>query len=170
MATVISAGLLLCRRPVGASPTSGLEFFLVHPGGPFFAKKDAGFWSVPKGLLSPGEAPLAAAQREFREETGFALPAGPYLDLGQVRQKSGKQVWAFAVAGDADPAQMVSNTFTLQWPRGSGLVRSFPEVDRGAFFGLAEGLQKINEAQRAFLQRASQPDVIEKLFESRVSG
>lgn len=163
MATVISAGLLLCRR-TAASTAPALEFFLVHPGGPFFANKDHGFWSVPKGLLASGEAPLIAAQREFREETGFALPPGPYLDLGQVRQKSGKQVRAFAVAGDVDPARMVSNTFTLEWPRGSGLVRSFPEVDRGAFFGLVEGLQKINEAQRAFLQRASQPDVIAKLF------
>lgn len=159
MATVISAGLLLCRWGAG-----GLEFFLVHPGGPFFAKKDEGFWSVPKGLLAPGEVPLVAAQREFREETGFALPPGPYVDLGQVRQKSGKQVRAFAVAGDADPARMVSNTFRLEWPRGSGLVRSFPEVDRGAFFGLAEGLRKINEAQRAFLHQASQQEVITKLF------
>ncbi len=126
--------------------------FLVHPGGPLFANKDAGFWSIPKGEYEDDEPPLEAARREFEEETGFR-PEGQFLPLTPVRQKSGKRVAAWAVEGDADSAAMRSNTFSLEWPPGSGRQQQFPEVDRGAWFTPAAARLKINSAQAAFLDQ-----------------
>ena len=146
-----SAGLLMYR---GAGDR--LEVLLVHPGGPFFANKDDGSWSVPKGLVDDGEDELAAAQREFREETGFALEAERFLELGDVRLKSGKRVVAWACAGDCDPDELASNSFELEWPPRSGRTRSFPEVDRAAWFDLSTANAKINECQAPFLQRLVQ--------------
>lgn len=146
MPSKFSAGLLLCRP--------GPKFLLVHPGGPFFAGKDAGSWTIPKGLIDPGEDPLATAQREFVEETGFALPSGPFIPLGFIDQKGGKRVLAWAAIGDADPSTLRSNTFTLEWPPKSGLRRSFPEVDRAQWFDLATARAKILAAQIPLLDRA----------------
>lgn len=146
-----SAGLLLCRPAPG---TGALEFLLVHPGGPFFANKDAGSWTLPKGLIEPGEAPLATALREFVEETGFALPSGPFAELGFIDQKAGKRVFAWAAVGDADPAALRSNSFTLEWPPKSGLRRSFPEIDRAQWFELEAARAKILPAQLPLLERA----------------
>jgi len=131
-----------------------LEYLLVHPGGPFFASKDAGAWTIPKGLIEPHEDPLATARREFVEETGFALPAGPFVPLGFVDQKGGKRVLAWAAIGDADPAALRSNSFTIEWPPKSGLRRSFPEVDRAQWFDLATARTKILGAQIPLLERA----------------
>jgi predicted NUDIX family NTP pyrophosphohydrolase len=143
----ISAGLLLFRR----RPT-GLEVFLAHPGGPFWAKRDAGVWSIPKGLLDEGEEPLAAACREFEEETGIQ-PRGPFLSLGSVVQKAGKAVHAWAWEGDADPAMVKSNAVRTEWPKGSGRWLSFPEVDRCAWFDLTTARQKMIPAQAEFISR-----------------
>jgi predicted NUDIX family NTP pyrophosphohydrolase len=143
--TRISAGLLLHRA--GAR---GIEVLLVHPGGPFWARKDFGAWSIPKGEVEAGEEPLAVAHRELAEETGFTAP-GPAVALGQVRQKGGKVVHAWAVVGDADPAALRSNTFETEWPPRSGRRQAFPEVDRAAWFDLAEARRRINPAQAALL-------------------
>jgi predicted NUDIX family NTP pyrophosphohydrolase len=146
-----SAGLLLCRQ------RTELEFLLVHPGGPFFAGRDHGAWSIPKGLLEPGEDPLAAAWREFGEETGFALPSRDpldYLALGEIEQRGGKRVLGFAALGDADVSRLRSNRFELEWPARSGRVQSFPEVDRAGWFEMASATEKINPAQVALLERA----------------
>lgn len=132
--------------------SGALEVFLVHPGGPFWARKDRGAWSIPKGEVDDGEDLLAAARREFAEETGFAL-AGEAVALGCVRQRSGKLVYAWAIRGDADPAQLRSNPFELEWPPRSGVMRSFPEVDRAALFDLAEARRRILPAQAEFLDR-----------------
>jgi predicted NUDIX family NTP pyrophosphohydrolase len=140
-----SAGLLLYRIRQGAP-----EVFLVHPGGPFWAKKDAGVWSIPKGEAAPGEDLLARAQREFTEETGFAI-AGEFRPLAPIRQSGGKIVHAWAVAGDCDAATITSNTFDLEWPPRSGRVQAFPEVDRARWFGLAAAREKINPAQRGLI-------------------
>lgn len=145
---MISAGLLMFRRKEKA-----LELFLVHPGGPFFRKKDEGNWSIPKGLLDGDEEPLAAARREFTEETGFPTPAEGYLSLGEVQQKSGKLVRAWAFEGDYDPGAMKSNTFDLEWPPKSGKVQAFPEIDRAEFFTPEEARRKLNPAQVAFIER-----------------
>jgi len=143
-----SAGLLLFRRR-----WDGLEFFLVHPGGPFFARKDAGAWTIPKGLIEPGEEPLAAACREFAEETGVA-PAGPYHPLGEIVQKGGKQVTAWGCETEVTGEIVVrSNLFTIEWPPRSGRQQSFPEIDRGEFFSPAEARLKILAAQLPFLER-----------------
>ena len=141
-----SAGLLLYRHRGGR-----LEVFLVHPGGPFWANKDLGAWSLPKGEFAAGEDPLAAARREFEEETGFAV-AGAAVALTPVRQKGGKVVHAFALAGDVDPAAIDSNRFTIEWPPRSGRQQAFPEVDRAGWFGLAEARQKLLDSQRGLLQ------------------
>lgn len=143
----VSAGILPYRWRGGR-----LEVFLVHPGGPFYAHRDAGVWSIAKGLIEPGEDPERAARREFAEETGQAV-AGPLLPLGMLRQPSGKRVHAFAVAMDLDPERLRSNTFLLEWPPGSGHRRAFPEVDRGAWFDLETAREKILPGQAAFLDR-----------------
>src|SRR5262249_31047469 len=129
-----------------------LEVMLAHPGGPFWAKRDAGAWSIPKGLVEADEDPLAAACREFAEETGVR-PQGPFRPLGSVTQKRGKEVHAWACAGDADPGRVQSNEVRLEWPPGSGRWLTFPEVDRCAWFDLKMARQKINPAQAAFLDR-----------------
>ncbi len=143
----VSAGILLYRPAPG-----GLEVLLAHPGGPIFAGQDAGAWGLPKGLADPGEDLLAAARREFTEETGVA-PEGPFLPLGQVTLRSGKVVHAWGCPGDAEAATMVSNTFPLEWPPHSGNVQEYPEVDRCAWFGLPEARRRINPAQVALLDR-----------------
>ena len=143
----LSAGILLFRRR-----NSEVEVFLVHPGGPFWAKKDAGVWSVPKGEYGEGEDALAAAKREFEEETGAAID-GNFLPLGELKQPSGKVISAWALEHDLDPALLRSNTFTLEWPPKSGKMQEFPEVDRAAWFTLPAAEQKIHPAQRAFLER-----------------
>jgi predicted NUDIX family NTP pyrophosphohydrolase len=141
-----SAGLLLYRWNAGS-----LEVFLVHPGGPFWTHKDLGAWTIPKGEYPADEDPLAAAQREFREETGFA-PKEPFLPLGTVRQLSGKLVSGWAFEGDCDPSKLVSNTCMVEWPPRSKRQIEVPEVDRGAWFSLDEAKQKILRAQIQFLE------------------
>jgi predicted NUDIX family NTP pyrophosphohydrolase len=148
MATRPSAGILLFRR-AGAR----VEVLLVHPGGPLWARKDLGAWSIPKGEHDDGEDPRACALREFAEETGAALPGDALDDLGAVRLKSGKRVAAFAAEGDLDPAAVVSNTFELEWPPRSGRAQAFPEIDRAGWFGLEEARRKLNPAQAAFVDR-----------------
>lgn len=143
-----SAGLLLHRRRSDA-----LEVLLVHPGGPLWARRDAGAWSIPKGEHDPDEEPLAAARREFAEELGTPPPAGEAVDLGEVRQKSGKWVRAWALAGDVDVTEIHSNTFEMQWPPRSGQLREFPEVDRAQWFALDQAREKINPAQAELLDR-----------------
>jgi predicted NUDIX family NTP pyrophosphohydrolase len=134
------------------------EVLLVHPGGPFWAKKDAGAWSIPKGEHDDGDDPRACALREFEEELGTALPAGAELtELGTVKLKSGKQVTAFAVEGDLDADSIASNTFTIEWPPRSGRMREFPEVDRAGWFDLETAAEKLNPAQAELLVRLSPP-------------
>jgi predicted NUDIX family NTP pyrophosphohydrolase len=140
-----SAGLLLYRRRAGA-----LEVFLVHPGGPFWARRDDGAWSIPKGEHDADEAPLAAARREFAEETGIA-PSGEAIALAPIRQKGGKVVRAFAIEGECDPGAIRSNTFTIEWPPRSGRQQAFPEVDRATWFSLDEARRKLNPAQSALI-------------------
>lgn len=143
----VSAGLLLYRRTRGA-----LEVFLAHPGGPFWARRDEGAWTIPKGVVDEGEALLDGARREFREETGIE-PRGPFEPLGSVKQKAGKTVHAWAWEGDADPSTIVSNTTTTEWPRGSGKWITYPEIDRCAWFDVPTARVKINPAQSAFIDR-----------------
>ena len=128
------------------------EVFLVHPGGPYWSKKNEGAWTLPKGEYEEGEEALPAAHREFQEETGFTA-AGPFLELGSVRQKSGKIVRAWAFRGDCDPAQLVSNTCEVEWPPRSGERIVIPEVDRGAWFSLSDAAVFIREEQRILLSR-----------------
>jgi len=130
---------------------SNLEVFLVHPGGPFWSKKDEGAWSIPKGEYPDTENPLDAAKREFEEETGFK-PSGDFLDLGEARQ-SAKIISAWAFQGDCDPSQIHSNTFSMEWPPKSGRQQEFPEVDRAAWFNLIEAEKRIVKGQAVFLQR-----------------
>jgi predicted NUDIX family NTP pyrophosphohydrolase len=146
---VTSAGLLLYRRRVPP-----LEVFLVHPGGPYWARKDDGAWSVPKGLVEPGEDELACARREFREETGFEVPAGgSERDLGIFRQPSGKRLHVWAIEGDCDPSALKSNLFEMEWPPRSGGRAQFPEVDRGGWFDRTQALVKVTSGQRPLLER-----------------
>jgi predicted NUDIX family NTP pyrophosphohydrolase len=127
-----------------------LEVFLVHPGGPFWAKKDMGAWSIPKGELEPGEEPLEVAKREFREETGFA-PHGQFLELGTIKQAGGKIVTAWAFEGDCDPTRLTSNLCQVEWPPRSGRVIEFPEVDRGNWFSIAAAREHILKSQKPLL-------------------
>ena len=142
-----SAGILVYRMRAGT-----IEILLVHPGGPFWSKRDSGAWSIPKGEYSDGEDPEAAARREFLEETGWTLE-GELTPLGEVRQKAGKAVTAFAGRGDFDPATLTSNRFEMEWPPKSGRAASFPEVDRAGWFVLAEVREKILEGQRPLVDR-----------------
>jgi predicted NUDIX family NTP pyrophosphohydrolase len=134
-----------------------LEVLLGHMGGPFWAKKDEGAWSIPKGEYDEHEDPLTAARREFEEETGTAPPDGPTIELGEIRQAGGKRVLAWAVEGDLDPATVRSNTFTLEWPPRSGQLQEFPEIDRGEWFDAATARRKLVKAQGAFV------DALERL-------
>jgi predicted NUDIX family NTP pyrophosphohydrolase len=143
-----SAGIVLYRAGDG-----GPEVLLVHPGGPFWAKKDLGAWSIPKGEYEPGEDPQACALREFEEETGTALPEQALVELGAVVQKAGKEVTAWAARGDLDPATVRSNSFTMQWPPRSGRQQEFPEIDRAEWFALDEARAKLVAAQAELLDR-----------------
>ncbi|ONH31088.1 DNA mismatch repair protein MutT [Pseudofrankia asymbiotica] len=143
-----SAGLLLYRDVGG-----GLEVLIAHMGGPFWARKDEAAWSIPKGEYEPDEDPRAAAAREFAEELGSAPPDGPWIELGDVRQSGGKVVTAYALRGDFDPATAVSNTFELEWPRGSGRVQAFPEVDRVAWCDLPAARARLVRGLLPFLDR-----------------
>ena len=142
-----SSGLLLFRRRA-----TGLEVLLVHPGGPFWSRKDIGAWSIPKGGHEPGETPIDAARREFREETGFSVD-GPFLPLTPVRQAGGKLVTAWAVEGDLDASAVHSTTFTMEWPPKSGRQKEFPEIDRAGWFGVDAAREKLVAAQTEFLDR-----------------
>ena len=145
-----SAGLLLYRFFQGH-----LQVLLVHPGGPFWAKKDAGAWSIPKGEFTDDEDPLAAARREFLEETSIAAE-GVFIPLSPIRQKSGKRVYAWALEQDLDIARIRSNTFEMEWPPKSGRLQSFPEIDRAEWFTPARAREKINEGQRPLLDELEQ--------------
>ena len=146
-----SAGILLWRR--AASNDGRVEVLLGHPGGPLFARKDHGHWSIPKGEIEPGEAPWDVARREFAEETGALAPDGRPTDLGEIRQKGGKLVVAWALEGDLDATQAHSNTFELEWPPRSGRRIQVPEIDRVEWFGLDEARLRIKDAQAPFLDR-----------------
>jgi predicted NUDIX family NTP pyrophosphohydrolase len=147
-----SAGLIVFRERDGA-----LEVLLAHMGGPFWARKDEGAWSIPKGELGDGEDAAAGARREFAEELGHAPPDGPWRELGEIRQRGGKRVVAFAVEGDFDPEQLRPGTFELEWPPRSGTLREFPEVDRVAWLDLATARRKIVAAQAELLDRLATP-------------
>lgn len=152
MSRKVSAGILLFRRR-----DATVEVLLAHPGGPFFAQRDHGHWTVPKGEVDAGDVPLATAFREFAEETGHrvedvAANGGPApIDLGSVIQASGKRVFCWAVEGDLDPERATSNTFEMAWPPGTGRVGTFPEIDRVAWFGLDEARRRANPSQAAFI-------------------
>jgi predicted NUDIX family NTP pyrophosphohydrolase len=146
----LSAGVLLYRRR-----QEDVEVFLVHPGGPFWAKKDLGSWSLPKGEYSDGEDPLTAAKREFAEETSFAID-GTFLPLGELKQPSGKIISAWALEHDLDAAMINSNTFTLEWPPKSGKTQEFPEVDAGGWFSLAAAFEKLTKGQLDFVKRLAE--------------
>ena len=145
---ILSAGLLLFRRRVPK-----FEFFLVHPGGPFWAKKDVGAWSIPKGLYEKGEPPLEAARREFVEETGFPVD-GDFVALGDFKQPDGKVVSAWLVEADCDPAAVRSNLFSMEWPPRSGKMAEFPEIDRAGWFAPEVAMVKILRGQKAIIERA----------------
>jgi predicted NUDIX family NTP pyrophosphohydrolase len=145
---VRSSGILLFRRSGGA-----LELLLVHPGGPYWARKDAGAWSIPKGELADGEDALACARREFAEETGTVLPESELLELGEVRLRSGKRVSAWAAEGDLDADAIRSNSFSIEWPPRSGRTQEFPEVDRAGWFAPDDARQALAPAQTTFVDR-----------------
>jgi predicted NUDIX family NTP pyrophosphohydrolase len=155
VAIVRSAGLLMFRRLGGA-----VEVLLAHPGGPFWSRRDAASWTLPKGEIDEGEDPLAAARREFQEETGFPSTP-PFLPLGELKQKSGKRITAWAFDGDADPLRLVSNPFEMEWPPRSGRMQSFPEIDRVAWFGPEDARTKVLPGQAPFL------DALEALLAGR---
>ena len=146
-----SAGILLYRRHNGT-----LEVLLGHMGGPFWARRDTGGWSVPKGEYEPDEAPEAAARREFQEELGLPVPDGDLVRLGEVRQSGGKVVTVWALEGTLDPATVVPGTFEMEWPKGSGRMREFPEIDRVEWFGLERAREKIVKGQSPFLDRLAE--------------
>jgi predicted NUDIX family NTP pyrophosphohydrolase len=149
----ISAGLLVYRIRDGS-----LQVFLIHPGGPFWDKKDAGAWSIPKGEVNAEEDPMQAARREFLEETGFEAP-GPFVKLGSIKQSSQKTVEAWAMEGDYDPTKLRSNLFEMEWPPKSGRMQSFPEADRAEWFPIHEARERILKGQLPLL------DQLEKLLE-----
>lgn len=142
-----SAGLLLYKFQA-----LEIYFFLVHPGGPYFTKKDEGSWTIPKGEIDLNEDELDAAKREFIEETGY-LPLGNFIALNAIQQKGGKIVRCWAIEGDIDPARLVSNTFEMEWPPKSGKMQTYPEIDRGDWFTFTEARKKINERQISFLEQ-----------------
>ncbi|MGV0793783.1 NUDIX domain-containing protein [Mycolicibacterium sp. XJ1819] len=144
----LSAGLLLYRQVDGE-----LEVLIAHPGGPFWARKDAGAWSIPKGEYTDGEDPWTVARREFEEELGKQAPDGPRIEFAPLRQPSGKVITAFAVRADLDLEGTFSNTFTLEWPKGSGTVREYPEVDRVGWFSVAQARSKLLKGQRPLLDQ-----------------
>jgi predicted NUDIX family NTP pyrophosphohydrolase len=146
----VSAGILLFRR---STDGGRLQVLLGHPGGPYFARRDLGEWSIPKGEVEEGEDVEVVARREFREETGHPAPPGPAIPLGTVRQKGGKLVYAWALEGDLDPATARSNTFAMQWPPGSGNWIAVPELDRVAWFDPPEARRRIKETQIPFVDR-----------------
>jgi predicted NUDIX family NTP pyrophosphohydrolase len=148
MATRTSAGILLYRRR-----GSGIELLLAHPGGPFFSRRDEGYWTIPKGEVDPDEDLLSVARREFEEETGHGAPDGEPIPLGSIVQKGGKVVHAWALEGDLDPATSVSNTFELTWPPGSGRRESFPEIDRVAWFDPGEARRRVKPTQIPLMDR-----------------
>lgn len=148
MAGKRSAGILLFRR---AGPS--VEVLLGHMGGPFWARRDAGGWSIPKGEYEPDEQPEAAARREFHEELGLPVPAGKLIDLGDVRLSSGKVVTVWAIEGDVNPADLVPGTFDLEWPKGSGRIEQFPEIDRVAWLDVDAARDRIVAGQQPFLDR-----------------
>ncbi len=148
MRNLVSAGLLMYRFTRGE-----LKVFLVHPGGPFYKNKDAGYWSIPKGEIGTGENALDTAIREFTEETGI-MPHGEFIPLDSVRQKSGKIVHAWAFSGNWDEKNpIVSNTFEMEWPPRSGIKKQFPEIDQASFFSIPQAMEKINAAQQEFIRR-----------------
>ena len=142
----ISAGILMFRKRKNA-----IQFLLIHPGGPFFIRKEEGAWSIPKGEFMADEEPLAAAIREFEEETGHR-PSGNFIALNPIMQKGGKKVLCWAVEGDLDHEQIKSNTFEMEWPPRSGKMKNFPEIDKAGWFGIAEAMQLINEKQVPLLE------------------
>ena len=142
-----SAGILMFRRR-----KSGAEFFLVHPGGPFWQRKDMGCWSIPKGEYSEEEDALQAAKREFQEETGIR-PEGEFISLGEIKQPSGKVITTWALEGDCSAEEIRSNTFSLEWPPKSGKTQEFPEVDRAAWFSFGDARRRISRGQAGFLER-----------------
>lgn len=148
----LSAGLLLYRRGK-RDDEIGLEVLLGHMGGPFWARKDDGAWSIPKGEYGPGQDPFAAAKREFREEMGSAPPQAEYHELGDIRQSGGKLVTIWAAEADFDAAAAVSNTFDLEWPRWSGRIQSFPEIDKAGWFTAEVAMVKLVKGQRPFIDR-----------------
>ena len=156
-----SAGLVLYRR----RDTNAIEVLLVHPGGPFWAGKDEHSWSIPKGEYDEGEDPEDTARREFCEELGSQPPPGPWIDLGELQQPSGKLIHAWAVEGALDAARAVSNTFELEWPRGSGIVCEYPEIDRAAWFDLATARYKLHKGQVPFIDA-----LVSSLEEQAIAG
>ena len=148
MAARVSSGILLYRRPGGR-----LEVLLAHPGGPYFARKDEGHWTIPKGEVEPDEELLDVARREFEEETGHPSPMGPPVELGSIIQKGGKTVHGWAMEGDLDPAAAVSNTFDMIWPPHSGRRQTFAEIDRVQWFGLDEARRRVKETQIPLIDR-----------------
>lgn len=148
MSSRTSAGILLYRRAA-----TGFEVLLAHPGGPFFSRRDEGHWTIPKGEVDAGEDLLAVARREFEEETGLPAPSGQPVALGSIVQKGGKVVHAWALEGDLDPAVAASNTFTIEWPPGSGRRREFPEIDRVAWFDPAEARRRLKPTQVPLVER-----------------
>lgn len=158
----LSAGLLLYRAHDGR-----VDVLIAHPGGPFWARRDEGAWSIPKGEYPHGDDPWAVAQREFFEEVGLPAPAGPRIELGSLTQPGGKVVTVFAVAGDLDVTDAHSNTFQLEWPRGSGTVREFPEVDAVGWFAVAQARTKLLKGQRPFLDRLTAHPALVGLRDNR---
>lgn len=146
-----SAGILLFRERA-----ERVEVLLGHMGGPFWARRDAGGWSVPKGEYEPDEGAITAACREFEEELGLSVPPGEFVELGEIRQSGGKLVTVFALSGDLDPSHVIPGTFEMEWPKGSGKIQTFPEIDRVAWFNLAEAETKVVAAQRPFLNRLAE--------------